>query len=208
MPSDVMYMKDRDDVRLKRDAAFLYQALVRLMLGPDRTQSVLSFKLITRRIIALYDSLVYDLAQKERAGKQKRSSQKSTANRKSSQGGNSDGGWPPDPPGPILVYIGQLIKRYREDRHLTQAELAEMINTDPTSVSRHERGRGLNIINLQVYAQAFGIEVSDMLPRYGKSVFDLIFTFVQEHGYSYEDTDTFLKYMNEHFKKHRFLPTD
>ena len=205
-------MKSRDE-ELKRAALLLYKTLAEQCFDTSSERTRLNAVFARRTIqhvIALYDSLIYDLAQKEKNEKrttgEKRGTEGTGGTGKKGANGSSNGGWPPDPPEPLLEYIGSMIKTYRKDRKLTQAELADMIHADPATVSRHERGKGIDVCNLEAYAKVFGIDVVDFFPRHGKSIFNLIFTFVQKHHYNYEDTDTFLKYMDMHNKEHRFLP--
>ena len=59
---------------------------------------------------------------------------------------------------------GAMIKRLREKRHLTQAELAEKICVTDKAVSKWETGRGLPDISLlEVLAKALGVSVIELL---------------------------------------------
>ena len=59
---------------------------------------------------------------------------------------------------------GAMIKRLREKRHLTQAELAEKICVTDKAVSKWETGRGLpDILLLEVLAKALGVSVIELL---------------------------------------------
>ena len=58
---------------------------------------------------------------------------------------------------------GAMIKRLRESRHLTQAQLAEKINVTDKAVSKWERGRGLPDISLvEGLAKALGVSVIEL----------------------------------------------
>ena len=59
---------------------------------------------------------------------------------------------------------GTTIKQLRENRHLTQAELAEKIGVSSKTVSKWETGKGLPDISLlQPLAQALGISVIELM---------------------------------------------
>lgn len=63
------------------------------------------------------------------------------------------------------TYItGSTIRRLREARHLTQAELADNIGVSGKAVSKWETGRGLPDISLlQPLAQALGVSIIELL---------------------------------------------
>ena len=59
---------------------------------------------------------------------------------------------------------GSTIKNLREERHLTQAELAEKIGVSSKTISKWETARGLPDISLlQPLAQALGISVIELM---------------------------------------------
>ena len=59
---------------------------------------------------------------------------------------------------------GNTIKRLREGRNLTQAELAQMIGVSSKTISKWETGKGLPDISLlQPLAQALGISVIELM---------------------------------------------
>ena len=59
---------------------------------------------------------------------------------------------------------GTTIKNLREERHLTQAELAEKIGVSSKTISKWETARGLpDITLLQPLAQALGISVIELM---------------------------------------------
>lgn len=59
---------------------------------------------------------------------------------------------------------GTTVKQLRESRHLTQAELAEILGVSSKTVSKWETGRGLPDISLlQPLAQALGISVIELM---------------------------------------------
>ena len=63
------------------------------------------------------------------------------------------------------IYVtGPAIRQIREERRLTQAELAEKIGVSSKTVSKWETGKGLpDITLLQPLAQALGISVIELL---------------------------------------------
>ena len=59
---------------------------------------------------------------------------------------------------------GATIRRLRESRHMTQAELGEIIGVSSKAVSKWETGKGLpDITLLQPLAEALGISVMELL---------------------------------------------
>ena len=59
---------------------------------------------------------------------------------------------------------GTTIKNLREERHLTQAELAEKIGVSSKTISKWETARGLPDISLlQPLAQALGISIIELM---------------------------------------------
>ena len=59
---------------------------------------------------------------------------------------------------------GATIKQLREERHLTQSELAQMIDVSSKTVSKWETAKGLPDISLlQPLAQALGISVIELM---------------------------------------------
>ena len=59
---------------------------------------------------------------------------------------------------------GATIKQLREERHLTQSELAQMIGVSSKTVSKWETAKGLPDISLlQPLAQALGISVIELM---------------------------------------------
>ncbi|MBW8309359.1 MAG: helix-turn-helix domain-containing protein [Candidatus Paracaedibacteraceae bacterium] len=40
----------------------------------------------------------------------------------------------------VKIYVGQKLKRQREDHNLSQAELARLLNISPQQLSKYERG--------------------------------------------------------------------
>lgn len=59
---------------------------------------------------------------------------------------------------------GAMIKQLRENKHLTQAELADMLHVSDKTVSKWENGKGYpDIALLDPIARVFGISVAELL---------------------------------------------
>ena len=59
---------------------------------------------------------------------------------------------------------GNTIRQLREDRRMTQAELAEKLGVSSKTISKWETGKGLpDITLLQPLAQALGISVIELM---------------------------------------------
>ena len=64
---------------------------------------------------------------------------------------------------PILVKLGQSLRRHRETAALSQEKLAELAEIDRTYVSDIERGnRNPGIINIARLAKALGITTAQL----------------------------------------------
>lgn len=64
---------------------------------------------------------------------------------------------------------GEIIKKLREERRMTQAQLAELLNVSDKAVSKWETGRGYpDIALLEPLAGALGLSVTELLA--GESV--------------------------------------
>ena len=57
--------------------------------------------------------------------------------------------------------MGLRLKAIRKDQGLTQAQAAEKHDTTSASISRHERGIGVNLEQLEEYARVYGCHVTD-----------------------------------------------
>ncbi len=59
---------------------------------------------------------------------------------------------------PVLAALGLSVRRWREERALTQEKLAEKAGLDPTYISGIERGlRNPGILNVARLAKALGL---------------------------------------------------
>lgn len=62
--------------------------------------------------------------------------------------------------------VGQRIRRIREERRLTQAELAELVSLTRTSITNIEQGRQKLLLHtLYDIAAALTVKASDLLPE-------------------------------------------
>ena len=65
---------------------------------------------------------------------------------------------------PALVKMGENLRRAREARQLTQEQLAEKAEMDPTYISGIERGvRNCSVLSLLRVAKALGIQAAKLL---------------------------------------------
>lgn len=60
--------------------------------------------------------------------------------------------------------VGQRIYICRLRRNWTQLYLGGLIGVDESTVSKHEKGRGITLDILPRYAEAFGMTVHDLIP--------------------------------------------
>ena len=59
---------------------------------------------------------------------------------------------------------GENIKRLRENKNMTQEELAQILGVTSSNISQIESGeRGLNITKAQKIAQALGISIDELV---------------------------------------------
>ena len=63
----------------------------------------------------------------------------------------------------IESVVGNQIHYFRMRMEMTQQELAERLNVDPSTVSRHERGENLKLEHLTDYARVFGINEYELI---------------------------------------------
>ncbi|RJG01201.1 helix-turn-helix domain-containing protein [Noviherbaspirillum sedimenti] len=62
------------------------------------------------------------------------------------------------------IRLGQKIARYRKEKRMTQAMLAEIVCVDKETISRFERGTALpSLLRLFEIAQALEVGVGDLL---------------------------------------------
>ncbi len=96
--------------------------------------------------------------------------------------------------------IGQIIKRLRKERNLTQEELAELINVTPQAVSKWENGTGLpDISQIVPLASVFGVSSDTLFGLDGTSTDAEILEIVKrsEDLQEYGKTDTYLRAYDE-----------
>jgi transcriptional regulator with XRE-family HTH domain len=64
---------------------------------------------------------------------------------------------------PVLAALGQSVRRWREERALTQEKLAEKAGLDPTYISGIERGlRNPGILNVARLAKALRLTTAHL----------------------------------------------
>jgi transcriptional regulator with XRE-family HTH domain len=64
---------------------------------------------------------------------------------------------------PVLAALGQSVRRWREERALTQEKLAEQAGLDPTYISGIERGlRNPGILNVARLAEALRLTTAQL----------------------------------------------
>lgn len=69
-----------------------------------------------------------------------------------------------DTPSDILARFGNRVRELRQQRHLSQEDLAELCNLDRTYISGIERGkRNVGIKNVSIIAAALGVSLSQLL---------------------------------------------
>ena len=60
--------------------------------------------------------------------------------------------------------LGEKIKKYREEKKMTQVEVAEVLGVKPATISKYEAGTlEPNIESLKKLAELFGISVDELL---------------------------------------------
>jgi transcriptional regulator with XRE-family HTH domain len=64
----------------------------------------------------------------------------------------------------LLLSLGKLVAKLRKRKNLTQAQLAELIQVEPETISRLERGVAApSIPRVVSLAEALGVSVSELL---------------------------------------------
>lgn len=66
------------------------------------------------------------------------------------------------PPDEFSWIVGENIRVERTRKGLTQEELAELLDIDEKTVSRHECGKGLTIKSISMYAKEFGCTCAEL----------------------------------------------
>ena len=73
----------------------------------------------------------------------------------------------------VTKYVAEQIKKFREDKNITQQELAEALNTTQQSIARYEsaeRKADQNV--LYSLSEYFGIPIDDFFPSKDKTIYD------------------------------------
>ena len=64
----------------------------------------------------------------------------------------------------IFLNLGEKIKKYREEKKMTQVEVAEVLGVKPATISKYEAGTlEPNIESLKKLAELFGVSVDELL---------------------------------------------
>jgi transcriptional regulator with XRE-family HTH domain len=65
-----------------------------------------------------------------------------------------------------MDHVGHVIRQAREERELTQTQLAALVGTGPSAISEIEHGkRNPNAATLMKLARALDVEVADLFPK-------------------------------------------
>ena len=60
--------------------------------------------------------------------------------------------------------LGEKIKLYRENKNMTQSEIADILGVKAATISKYEAGTlELNIESLKKLAQLFGVSIDELL---------------------------------------------
>ena len=65
----------------------------------------------------------------------------------------------------LAVEVGAIIKGYRLSRKMSQQALAQKMNVDAATISRHEHGANLSLDVLPEYADSLRVKVQNLLPQ-------------------------------------------
>ncbi len=55
------------------------------------------------------------------------------------------------------------LREIREGRGLTLEKAAELVDRAASTVSRHEREEGINVVDLRMYCEAYGVNMAECL---------------------------------------------
>ena len=81
--------------------------------------------------------------------------------------------------------MGQIIRRLRKERNLTQEELAEQLNVTFQAVSRWENGTGMPDISQVVpLSNVFGVTTDVLFGKDGTDGDEVIASFIKDLTYS------------------------
>jgi transcriptional regulator with XRE-family HTH domain len=63
-----------------------------------------------------------------------------------------------------LVKFGEIVRKKRQERGLSQEDFAELVGVHRTYVGMIERAeKNITLLNIEKIAQAFGISISELL---------------------------------------------
>jgi len=68
----------------------------------------------------------------------------------------------------ILETFGKNVQKYRKEKQISQEKLAELANLHRTYIGMIERAeKNITLRNIEKIAKALGIEIKDLLEKYG-----------------------------------------
>jgi transcriptional regulator with XRE-family HTH domain len=71
-----------------------------------------------------------------------------------------------DRPSPVRQLVARNVRRLRDERELSQEELAHRADLHRTNISKIERGlQAVSVDNLHWIAKALGVEAAELLKR-------------------------------------------
>lgn len=63
-----------------------------------------------------------------------------------------------------IIKLGRRIKLLRNEKNMTQMDIAVLVNIDPSAVRRYEKGRvEMGFITLMKFAEALEVKVNDLI---------------------------------------------
>lgn len=108
----------------------------------------------------------------------------------------------------MKIKIGSKLHSIRENRKLSQAEMADLLNIPASSYARYERGdSSVELDKLVSFAEALGVQVTELLPETlqmnnnnsGQGGF-IIFGSHSTTNYYYYDKDSTIQQKDEQIK--------
>ena len=89
----------------------------------------------------------------------------------------------------MAISMGQIIKKLRKERNLTQEELAEQLNVTFQAISKWENETGMpDISQIVPLASVFGVSTDVLFGTYGRSDEEEVREILDE-AYNFKDDD-------------------